>query len=1260
MKKLIVITVAIFISLLSFGQDEVYNYDNSLEVLIPTAPRFPIGVPTGRTIINGQYVYTYINGGWEILNSSNPVTKTWYVDPNYSGNITSNGRLNSPFTAIQQAFDSCSAGDLVYLFPGSYAAEHLHPIIDSIFLYGVGGRDQTFVALTASGGTGFDMDSEGMTIAGITFTMADGGFLIQLEGGEDGFKLLDCTVDVSGSPTIGLNIGASGCSNMRVDGTKFITDSGDGAIWMQKTVTFAVINNCEFIGSDSTSGYGIQTAGSNGGQYINNRISGYASGIFLHTVTTASTGTANEIIRNNTIWNCSKAIRLGHTSMTVNMDSIFVFFNTCYHNSFGIEIANDAQVLSGTFEITGNTIHDNTVNYRNDNTVPAYFQNFIGTNFVTAGKIDADYAEGSAAVNETRYYDHLVVSTVDPAASAEVNSGYFAYNKTAGSNGVYFINALEGVARSSYADEAGTFRGVYGRIYINADATSTMRTGIGGEFSARASYSGGTEAVAENGTAFVGARIWMAPYFTGGSLGNVNNFHGLWLYNEHTSNTVTNAIFVDDAGGTGGWTNGLNFNGATIGTSELIGSQGETWENVTTDGIWTSNGGATFSSIVTVDHILFTPQATEAYVEGVLYYDSDDKSLVYYNDEADVGLNVGQEMWKRVRNNSGGLITDGTPVYISGAVGQLPTIAPTDADNPSTALFAGLATHDIEDNSNGYITTFGIVRGLDTDGSPYGESWSDGDQIYISSTTGWLTNVEDSSTYIVCIGHLDYAHNTQGRIQVHPQSYWANIYRADSSYANWFGGGATNFTIGNAGYYVVFDSDSLYSKLAGFDSLHANFFKVGDDVLNVNGKIVGEASDGDNSYFEWNISDGVDLVGADFTIDATRHLQLPTHNDAATPTIGFGTGYNTGFYESSDGTIKVSHNGIETWLISGTAIGGKSSSMGRILFETPTSINPVFVPNASDDNTGIGHNGTDSLWLIAGGTGIVLIDPTGIEVTGTISATGQIFALGNLQSNLIQSISSNITIATRTNFNTYIDITAAVGQDGEIRLGDVGTAGEYISVDSIGNLHLQNGAIFNNTDADTVEYSEVQHKFIGGVNGFQANGTSSLWWNEFHMPAFNAASGGSGATQIVPTANTLGGYRLDVDTEIVYFQSELHDDWDGYTDIIFTVHWEVNEVAAADGTVDLKIICYYKGDTDVVNKTQTFEEAHTITGNKAQFTQHSTEFTITHDTGGQVIDENDVFSFLLNLETDTSECDDIIVNMVTFKYRTTKVNPETQ
>jgi hypothetical protein len=47
----------------------------------------------------------------------------------------------------------------------------------------------------------------------------------------------------------------------------------------------------------------------------------------------------------------------------------------------------------------------------------------------------------------------------------------------------------------------------------------------------------------------------------------------------------------------------------------------------------------------------------------------------------------------------------------------------------------GVATQDIPNNEFGYITSFGTVRGFNTTGSPYGETWADGDLIYFDPAT---------------------------------------------------------------------------------------------------------------------------------------------------------------------------------------------------------------------------------------------------------------------------------------------------------------------------------------------------------------------------------------------------------------------------------------------------------------------------------------------------------------------------------------------
>ena len=190
----------------------------------------------------------------------------------------------------------------------------------------------------------------------------------------------------------------------------------------------------------------------------------------------------------------------------------------------------------------------------------------IGTNAPAfsidlVGNMRGVYTEAAAAVDGTRYFQYTINSSSDPAATAEVTSLYGSYNWTAGTNGVFTVNGVEGAVRSRANDEAGTFRGGYFRTYIDTDTdpNASMRTAVGLEVSARASRLGGPEAIAEPGTAFVGSRIWMAPYFTDASIPNINNSHALWILNE-TPNGGAWGKYIDRAITIDATTYGSGFN----------------------------------------------------------------------------------------------------------------------------------------------------------------------------------------------------------------------------------------------------------------------------------------------------------------------------------------------------------------------------------------------------------------------------------------------------------------------------------------------------------------------------------------------------------------------------------------------------------------------------------------------------------------------------------------------------------------------------
>jgi hypothetical protein len=112
-------------------------------------------------------------------------------------------------------------------------------------------------------------------------------------------------------------------------------------------------------------------------------------------------------------------------------------------------------------------------------------------------------------------------------------------------------------------------------------------------------------------------------------------------------------------------------------------------------------------------------------------------------------------------NRSGGTISKGQVVYISGISGNTPEIGLARANSSSTMPGFGLAQADINDDATGEIATFGSLTGLDV--ADFGETaitFGLGDTVYISSAeSGKLTNVPPTgeSNSIQNIGKIERA-----------------------------------------------------------------------------------------------------------------------------------------------------------------------------------------------------------------------------------------------------------------------------------------------------------------------------------------------------------------------------------------------------------------------------------------------------------------------------------------------------------------------
>ena len=158
------------------------------------------------------------------------------------------------------------------------------------------------------------------------------------------------------------------------------------------------------------------------------------------------------------------------------------------------------------------------------------------------------------------------------------------------------------------------------------------------------------------------------------------------------------------------------------------------------------------------------PSTGVPFKEGRIYYDDTSKALICYNEESEITQQLGQEEWVRVRNNSGATIPNGKAVRIVGSQGTNLTIDLACSSSLAKAAVLGLATHDIENNSFGYVTTAGIVNDVDT------SSLGEGSGVYLSTTNSGelVANTAGPPNYKIEVGHVVRTHASAGKIFVRP------------------------------------------------------------------------------------------------------------------------------------------------------------------------------------------------------------------------------------------------------------------------------------------------------------------------------------------------------------------------------------------------------------------------------------------------------------------------------------------------------------
>jgi hypothetical protein len=233
----------------------------------------------------------------------------------------------------------------------------------------------------------------------------------------------------------------------------------------------------------------------------------------------------------------------------------------------------------------------------------------------------------------------------------------------------------------------------------------------------------------------------------------------------------TGSLFtVTAVASAGGSNTQIQFNSA----SALSGSSNFSFDYTNNNVILTGSILMSGSSAITgVDYIDFDTTASIATSTGRLHWNDVDGTLELGLKGGVVSSELGQGLVTRIVNktvpNIDLLATNYQVVVVAGAQGQRLAVKLAQADNDAnSAGTLGIVAENIDKNQEGFIITVGLLKNRDTTGALQGETWSDGNILYLSPTIpGAITNIKPQAPqHTVIIGYVEYAHQNNGKIYV--------------------------------------------------------------------------------------------------------------------------------------------------------------------------------------------------------------------------------------------------------------------------------------------------------------------------------------------------------------------------------------------------------------------------------------------------------------------------------------------------------------